>query len=77
MEHEVDVIICATGFDTSFKPSFDILFDGKNLADNFRGDIQGYLGIVTPARERWTRRRLTYIHSWNRHGISYVSVLYN
>jgi cation diffusion facilitator CzcD-associated flavoprotein CzcO len=44
VEHEVDVVICATGFDTSFKPPFDILFDGKSLADNFEGDVKGYLG---------------------------------
>ncbi|KAH7072432.1 FAD/NAD-P-binding domain-containing protein [Paraphoma chrysanthemicola] len=47
-EHAVDTIICATGFDTSFKPPFEILYDGKNLQDNFRGDIKGYLGLAYP-----------------------------
>ncbi|CZT14616.1 related to monooxigenase [Ramularia collo-cygni] len=48
VEHEVDCIICATGFDTSFKPGFPILFDGKNLQDQFTGDIVGYLGLSSP-----------------------------
>ncbi|KAK4635895.1 FAD-binding monooxygenase moxY [Fulvia fulva] len=47
-EHEVDTIICATGFDTSFMPPFEVLYHGKNLQDNFRGDIKGYLGLAYP-----------------------------
>jgi hypothetical protein len=30
-EHKVDVLVCATGFDTSFKPRFEIR--GRNNAD--------------------------------------------
>ncbi|XP_014550312.1 hypothetical protein COCVIDRAFT_43130 [Bipolaris victoriae FI3] len=45
-EHEVDTIICATGFDTPFMPPFRVLYNGKNLQDNFRGDIKGYLGLT-------------------------------
>jgi len=32
-EHEVDVIICATGFDTSYKPRLPIIMDGKDMRD--------------------------------------------
>ncbi|ORY01282.1 cyclohexanone monooxygenase [Clohesyomyces aquaticus] len=47
VEHEVDVIICATGFDTSFTPHFKVT--GRNGADihNQFGDFPiGYLGIM-------------------------------
>ncbi|KIW98143.1 uncharacterized protein Z519_01727 [Cladophialophora bantiana CBS 173.52] len=48
--HEVDVIICATGFDTSFRPSFPMLVDGKNLQEEFvNGDVTGYLGLSMPS----------------------------
>ncbi|KAI9873195.1 MAG: hypothetical protein M1823_007982, partial [Watsoniomyces obsoletus] len=34
--HEVDVIVCATGFDVSFKPSFQILgVDGADMGQEF------------------------------------------
>lgn len=47
-EHEVDVIICATGFDTSFRPQMPIIIDGWNLQDRFEGDTIGYLGLSVP-----------------------------
>lgn len=31
VEQEVDVIICATGFDTSYKPSIPIIVDGQHM----------------------------------------------
>ncbi|KAJ3508268.1 hypothetical protein NM208_g15846 [Fusarium decemcellulare] len=46
--HEVDAIICATGFDTSFRPSFPVIVDGWNLQDRFDGDTVGYLGLSAP-----------------------------
>jgi cyclohexanone monooxygenase len=34
VEHEVDVLICATGFDTTFKPRFPLIgANGKALSD--------------------------------------------
>lgn len=48
--HEVDVVVCATGFDTSFRPSFPVIVDGKNVQDEFQdGDITGYLGLSAPS----------------------------
>ncbi|KAI9743699.1 MAG: hypothetical protein M1818_003015 [Claussenomyces sp. TS43310] len=36
--HPVDVLICATGFDTTFKPRFDLTgLGGEKLADNWKG----------------------------------------
>lgn len=48
-EYPVDFIICATGFDTSFTPSYPITGrDGVDLG-NFYGKFpRGYLAIMTP-----------------------------
>ncbi|OQV06038.1 hypothetical protein CLAIMM_10676 [Cladophialophora immunda] len=47
---EVDVVICATGFDTSFRPTFPMMVDGKNIQEEFEtGDIVGYLGLSVPS----------------------------
>ncbi|GIZ39954.1 hypothetical protein CKM354_000331300 [Cercospora kikuchii] len=46
--HDVDVIICATGFDTSFKPPFEVTFDGKDFEEQLSGDMVGYLGLGYP-----------------------------
>lgn len=46
IEHKVDVVICATGFDTSFAPHFKVT--GRNAADlrkQFGSFPKGYLGI--------------------------------
>ncbi|KAK7204234.1 flavin-binding monooxygenase [Myxozyma melibiosi] len=46
-EHEMDVLIMATGFDTSFKPRFPVIGrDGKSLAEVWEGNPQAYLGIA-------------------------------
>ncbi|KAJ5621653.1 hypothetical protein N7528_006436 [Penicillium herquei] len=47
--HECDIIICATGFDTSFRPQFPILCNGRNVQDDFLDpNNPGYLGVNTP-----------------------------
>ncbi|EMD93161.1 hypothetical protein COCHEDRAFT_1029375 [Bipolaris maydis C5] len=33
-------------FDTSFMPPSKVLFNGKNLQDNFRGDIKGRVSVI-------------------------------
>jgi hypothetical protein len=46
-EYPVDVLICATGFDTSFKPRFPVVGpDGKNLQDEWKDEAQSYLGCA-------------------------------
>lgn len=37
-EHEVDVMICATGFDTSYKPRMPIIIDGKDMSETWVDD---------------------------------------
>jgi len=46
-EHEVDVIICATGFDTSFRPRFPItgLDPTQTLAQKWANFPASYLGV--------------------------------
>ncbi|KAJ4204164.1 hypothetical protein NW759_015001 [Fusarium solani] len=49
--HEVDLIICATGFETSFCPRFPLVANGRNVQDDFasaQGDIIAYLGCNLP-----------------------------
>ncbi|KAH0845024.1 hypothetical protein AYO21_04055 [Fonsecaea monophora] len=48
-EHPVDVLICATGFDTSFKPRFPVIgTKGKNLQNEWAEEPASYLGIAAP-----------------------------
>lgn len=50
IEKEYDVIVCATGFDTSFKPSFPIIGrNGVSLADKWSKDIpKAYFSTAIP-----------------------------
>jgi hypothetical protein len=46
-EYPVDVLICATGFNTSFKPRFPVVGpDGTNLQDAWKDEAQSYFGIA-------------------------------
>ncbi|OAL05033.1 FAD/NAD(P)-binding domain-containing protein [Phaeosphaeriaceae sp. SRC1lsM3a] len=47
---EYDVIVCATGFDTSFKPSFPVVGrNGVNLAEKWTSDLpKAYFGFLVP-----------------------------
>ncbi|KAF7323243.1 hypothetical protein HMN09_00105100 [Mycena chlorophos] len=46
-EIEVDVIVCATGFDTSFRPRFPIIANGVNLQDLWKDyPTDSYLSIA-------------------------------
>lgn len=46
-EHQVpDVLICATGFDSSYRPRFPIVAGDKNLQDVWAQDPESYLGIA-------------------------------
>ncbi|KAK4935997.1 hypothetical protein LTR10_023044 [Elasticomyces elasticus] len=48
VEQEVDVIICATGFDTSWVPRFPIIANDVNLQDLYSSKPIGYLGVGAP-----------------------------
>ncbi|TKA75146.1 hypothetical protein B0A55_03991 [Friedmanniomyces simplex] len=48
-EHECDVIICATGFDTSWRPRFPLLNGkGVDLRDFWAKEVTSYLSIGIP-----------------------------
>ncbi|OAL43321.1 FAD/NAD(P)-binding domain-containing protein [Pyrenochaeta sp. DS3sAY3a] len=48
-EEEFDIIICATGFDVSFCPSWDVQGrDGRKLADQWADHPEAYFGICVP-----------------------------
>lgn len=45
----IDTIICASGFDTSYRPRFPIIGrDGVNLAEKWKRHPEAYLGITVP-----------------------------
>ncbi|KAL4861469.1 hypothetical protein BDV12DRAFT_191055 [Aspergillus spectabilis] len=47
VETELDVLICATGFDTTFKPRFPVIGrDGKNLQAEWKDEPRSYLGLA-------------------------------
>lgn len=46
-EYPVDVLICATGFDTTFKPRFPLLGpSGSNLQDEWATEPKSYFGLA-------------------------------
>ena len=46
-EYPVDILICATGFDTTFKPRFPLIgLDGRNLQEEWKEEAQSYLGMA-------------------------------
>ncbi|KAI9811858.1 MAG: hypothetical protein M1827_005209 [Pycnora praestabilis] len=48
-EYPVDILICATGFDTSFRPRFPLIGPGgKNLQDEWAKEPKSYLGLAAP-----------------------------
>jgi cation diffusion facilitator CzcD-associated flavoprotein CzcO len=50
VELEYDIIVCATGFDTSFKPSFPLVGrNGVNMAEKSEKDVpKAYMGMCVP-----------------------------
>lgn len=45
-EYPVDVLICATGFDTTFKPRFPLIGpSGKNLQEDWASEPKSYFGM--------------------------------
>jgi cyclohexanone monooxygenase len=48
-EHPVDILVCATGFDTTFKPRFPLVgTTGEELAKVWKDEPKAYLGMATP-----------------------------
>ena len=44
--HEVDVIVCATGFDTSYLPRFPVLANGKGLRKEWAEGLVSYFSVI-------------------------------
>ncbi|MCJ1472259.1 hypothetical protein MMC13_000906 [Lambiella insularis] len=54
IERKVDAIVCATGFDVTFRPRFPVV--GKNkvdLRDKWNDAAEGYLGLACPDMPNW------------------------
>lgn len=48
-ETEFDLIICATGFDVSFRPAWPMTgLDGASLQDLWKEESEAYMGIIAP-----------------------------
>ncbi|KAI4198999.1 MAG: hypothetical protein LQ350_004915 [Teloschistes chrysophthalmus] len=45
-DYQVEVLVCATGFDTSFRPRFPITTDDSDLQHTWREEPESYLGIA-------------------------------
>jgi hypothetical protein len=46
-EYPIDVLICATGFDTTFKPRFPLISpSGVNLQDEWKDEPESYWGLA-------------------------------
>ncbi|KAF2846858.1 FAD/NAD(P)-binding domain-containing protein [Plenodomus tracheiphilus IPT5] len=43
---KVDAIICATGFDTSYRPAFPVVAFGRDLRDAWKDEPRSYLSIA-------------------------------
>lgn len=56
-EYEADVIICATGFDVSFRPYFPIIGrGGKLLADHWSKDPEAYFALAASGFPNFMRK---------------------
>lgn len=49
VEHEIDVIVCATGFDVSWKPYYPTIGrEGRSLSEEWKDVPSTYLSITVP-----------------------------
>jgi cation diffusion facilitator CzcD-associated flavoprotein CzcO len=49
IEHKVDVIVCASGFEIGFTPHFETIGrNGANIKEQFGEDPKAYLAITAP-----------------------------
>lgn len=49
VEHEVDVIVCATGFDVSWRPAYPTIGrGGRNLSEEWKDIPSTYLSVAAP-----------------------------
>ncbi|KAK3703720.1 hypothetical protein LTR37_014298 [Vermiconidia calcicola] len=49
VEHKMDVLVCATGFQVAFKPAFSVInADGKSIQDDWGTGVNLYMGVSAP-----------------------------
>ncbi|CAN9091603.1 unnamed protein product [Alternaria alternata] len=54
IEREVDTIVCATGFDVTYRPRFPIIGkNGVDLYEKWKNEPEGYLGLACPDMPNW------------------------
>jgi len=54
IEREVDTIVCATGFDVTYRPRFPIIGkNGVDLYEKWKHEPEGYLGLACPDMPNW------------------------
>lgn len=59
-EHEVDIIICATGFDVSWKPYYPTIGrGGKSLSEEWKDVPSTYLSITVPHFPNYVSKFMT------------------
>ena len=48
-EHALDILVCATGFDTSYRPRFPLIgWTGRNVQDEWAKSSKAYLATAIP-----------------------------
>ncbi|KAF2729694.1 FAD/NAD(P)-binding domain-containing protein [Polyplosphaeria fusca] len=54
IERPCDTIICATGFDVTYRPRFPVIGkNGVNLAEKWKDTPESYLGLACPDMPNW------------------------
>lgn len=49
LEREVDTIVCATGFDVTYRPRFPVIGkNGVDLYEKWKTEPESYLGLACP-----------------------------
>ncbi|KAK3710796.1 hypothetical protein LTR37_010020 [Vermiconidia calcicola] len=49
VEHKMDVLVCATGFQVAFKPAFNVInAAGKSIQDDWGTGVNLYMGVSAP-----------------------------
>jgi cation diffusion facilitator CzcD-associated flavoprotein CzcO len=59
----VDAIICATGFDTSFRPAFPVIGNqGLDLRDAWKEEPRSYLSVAASGFPNYFSKSAAYSH---------------
>ncbi|KAL0256797.1 hypothetical protein SLS55_009194 [Diplodia seriata] len=75
VEHEFDVIVCATGFDVSWRPKYPTIGrDGRSLSDEWRDIPSTYLSISVPHFPNYLSK---YIQANDTNGHSLIASVFN